>query len=227
VFALGAVMQDLQNDINSSPDPYQTGIGYGRRFCIWMGAAVAFAPGGGGDGRGGGSGPGGSEPGSSSPSGPSCRASGPPPVVRGGPMRLANANQWLPQFTRASCGGNCGYVVLAVDNALGGRGIVPPPPESAMGGRITTSILEMLYGRQFGPTTSLPQYIEAQLAQGGPNALGILLAWGPTQSGGHVLNIARYQGQGLLLDGQIGQTISWQQMQSQGFTWFQLLPTYP
>jgi hypothetical protein len=34
VFALGAVMQDLQNDINSSPDPYQTGIGYGRRFCI-------------------------------------------------------------------------------------------------------------------------------------------------------------------------------------------------
>ena len=26
VFALGAVMQDLQNDINGSPDPYQAGI---------------------------------------------------------------------------------------------------------------------------------------------------------------------------------------------------------
>jgi hypothetical protein len=51
VFALGAVMQDLQNDINSSPDPYQTGIGYGRRFCIWIGAAVAFALGGGGQGE--------------------------------------------------------------------------------------------------------------------------------------------------------------------------------
>lgn len=37
VFALGAVMQDLQNDINGSPDPYQAGIRYGRRFCIWMG----------------------------------------------------------------------------------------------------------------------------------------------------------------------------------------------
>jgi hypothetical protein len=27
---------------------------------------------------------------------------GPPPLVRGGPLRLANANQWLPQFTRAN-----------------------------------------------------------------------------------------------------------------------------
>jgi hypothetical protein len=83
VFALGAVMQDLQNDINSSPDPYQTGIGYGRRFCIWIGAAVAFALGGGGQG---GSGSGGSEPAGSSPSGPSCVALAPPPVVRGGPL---------------------------------------------------------------------------------------------------------------------------------------------
>jgi len=106
VFALGAVMQDLQNDINSSPDPYQTGIGYGRRFCIWIGAAVAFALGGGGQG---GSGSGGSEPAGSSPSGPSCVALAPPPVV---PAPLANANQWLPQFTQANCGGNCGYVVL-------------------------------------------------------------------------------------------------------------------
>jgi hypothetical protein len=24
---------------------------------------------------------------------------------------LANANQWLPQFTQANCGGNCGYVL--------------------------------------------------------------------------------------------------------------------
>jgi hypothetical protein len=38
VLGLGAVMRDLQNDINSSPDPYQTGIGYGRRFCIWIGS---------------------------------------------------------------------------------------------------------------------------------------------------------------------------------------------
>jgi hypothetical protein len=37
VFALGAVMHDLQNDINGSPNPYQAGIRYGRRFCIWMG----------------------------------------------------------------------------------------------------------------------------------------------------------------------------------------------
>jgi hypothetical protein len=81
--ALGAVMQDLQNDINSSPDPYQTGIGYGRRFCIWIGAAVAFALGGGGQG---GSGSGGSEPAGSSPSGPSCVALAPPAVVRGGPL---------------------------------------------------------------------------------------------------------------------------------------------
>ena len=34
VFALSAVRKDLQNDINSSPDPYQTGIGYDRHFCI-------------------------------------------------------------------------------------------------------------------------------------------------------------------------------------------------
>jgi hypothetical protein len=124
LFALSAVMQDLQNDINSSSGPYRTGIGYGRRFCIRMGAAVAFALG--GDGRGDGSGPGGSEPAGSSPLEPSCTASGPPPVVRGGPLRFANANQRLPQFTRANCGGNCGSVVRAVDNVLGGRGIVPP-----------------------------------------------------------------------------------------------------
>ena len=96
--ALGGVMQDLQNDINSSPDPYQTGIGYGRRFCIWIGAAVAIALGGGGQG---GSGSGGSEPAGSSPSGPSCVALAPPPVVRR-PAPRANANQWLPQFTQAN-----------------------------------------------------------------------------------------------------------------------------
>jgi hypothetical protein len=45
-------------------------------------------------------------------------------VVRGGPLRLANANQWLPQFTRANCGGNGGYVLLG--HALGGGGIVLP-----------------------------------------------------------------------------------------------------
>jgi hypothetical protein len=115
VFALGAVMQDLQNDINGSPDPYQAGIRYGRRFCIWM---------------------------------------GPPSPLRGRRRRARTrwqqpleavlhrfgstaastrrsaapreCNPWLPQFTRANCGGNCGYVVRAVDNALGGRSIVLP-----------------------------------------------------------------------------------------------------
>jgi hypothetical protein len=44
VLGLGAVMRDLQNDINSSPDPYQTGIGYGRRFCIWIGSPSPLRP---------------------------------------------------------------------------------------------------------------------------------------------------------------------------------------
>jgi hypothetical protein len=109
VFALGAVMQDLQNDINSSPDPYQTGIGYGRRFCIWIGAAVAFALAGGGQG---GSGSGGSEPAGSSPLGAVLRRFGSAPDGARRPAPLANANQWLPQFTQANCDGNCGYVVL-------------------------------------------------------------------------------------------------------------------
>jgi len=121
VFALGAVMQDLQNDINSSPDPYQTGIGYGRRFCIWIGAAVAFALGGGGQG---GSGSGGSEPAGSSPSGPSCVALAPPPVVRGGPLpsRMpTNGCLSSPRRTAAET-----VVMSSWDNALGGRGIVLP-----------------------------------------------------------------------------------------------------
>ena len=60
-------MQDLQNDINSLSDPYRTGIGYGRRFCIRMGAAVAFALGARRGRTRGRSGPGGSEPAGSSP----------------------------------------------------------------------------------------------------------------------------------------------------------------
>ena len=118
--ALGAVMQDLQNDINSSPDPYQTGIGYGHRFCIWIGAAVAFALGGGGQG---GSGSGGSEPAGSSPSGPSCVALAPPAVVRGFPLpsRMpTNGCLSSPRRTAAET------AVMSWDNALGGRGIVLP-----------------------------------------------------------------------------------------------------
>ena len=62
----------------------------------------------------------------SSPSGRSLHHFRSPAGGARGPLRLANANQWLPQFTRANCSGNCGYVVRAVDNALGGRSIVLP-----------------------------------------------------------------------------------------------------
>jgi len=102
VFALGAVMQDLQNDINGSPDPIRPGPDMAAVSASGWGRRRLCADGGGGRERAG-----------SSLSEPSCTASGPPPLVRGGSLRLANANQWLPQFTRTNCSGNCGYVVRA------------------------------------------------------------------------------------------------------------------
>ena len=118
VFALGAVMQDLQNDINSSPDPYQTGIGYGRRFCIWIGAAVAFALGGGGQGE-------------ADPAGANPLAAAP----RGRLASLWLRPRWCPLPSRMPTNGCLSsprrtaaetVVMSSWDNALGGRGIVLP-----------------------------------------------------------------------------------------------------
>jgi hypothetical protein len=118
VFALGTVMQDLQNDINSSSDPYQTGIGPFLHLDRGRGRLCA------GWRRTGGSGSGGSEPAGSSPSGPSDVALAPPPVVRGGPLpsRMpTNGCLSSPRRTAAET-----VVMSSWDNALGGRGIVLP-----------------------------------------------------------------------------------------------------
>ena len=48
VFALGAVMQICRTISTARRTPIRPGLGMARRFCIWIGAAVAFALGGGG-----------------------------------------------------------------------------------------------------------------------------------------------------------------------------------
>jgi hypothetical protein len=236
ILALGAVMQNLQEDINSSPDPYQTGVGYGRRFCIWMGAAVAFAPGrstGGSRGQTGSGGGGEQTPPASggNQTGQTCRTT--PPVLNDVAVSPANANTWLPGFNQVGCRLNCGYIAAAVENALAGRGgVIPAPPERVMNTDpanprgVPKAMLEYLFGRGFGnPAT--PAVVEAQLAQGGANARGILFGYRPGAQIGHFLNIVRYNGDVLLLDGQVGRVVTWQELWNQGLTTFQLMPTFP
>jgi hypothetical protein len=255
VMALGAMMQNMQQDINSSPDPYQTGIGYGQRFCIWMGVAMSFAP---GSGSGGSSGrptpnPGGQQPisvteptpsyGGSNPRANSCSSTPPPgesntPVLVNSPVDLVNPESWLSQINPKTpalpqgCQTNCAYTAAAVDNALAGKGVIPAPSDAIMNTNpanprgTLTSVLEAGYGRRFG-NPSTPQLILGQLAQLGSGGRGILYARPATSNSGHFLNIVEYNGNVLLLDGQLGRAVSWQELNSWGYNIFNLMPTYP
>jgi hypothetical protein len=140
VFALSAVRRICRTTSTARRTPIRPGLGMVADSASRMGATITSAP---------------AEadwgwewirwertPGAA-PRGGLCTVSGPPPVVRDGPLRLANANQRLPQFTtRANCGGNCGYVVLAMDSALGG--IVLPR-------RVRSQQFTRIYATSLGP----------------------------------------------------------------------------
>jgi hypothetical protein len=136
--------------------------------------------------------------------------------------QLLSDLSWLRGINPTGNRNNCGNTVLAVEQALGGRGVPSAPPMSC--GTPTTQI-ESLLGTNFGPISEAAQ-INNTIFHAGEGARGVVFARPPPgKNEGHFFNIVRHAGDVLLLDGQLGRQVSWAEYRQMGFTQFRLLQT--
>jgi papain fold toxin 1 (glutamine deamidase) of polymorphic toxin system len=143
-----------------------------------------------------------------------------PPPQRQTPTPLLKDLSWLRQINPSNNTNNCGNTVLAVEEALGGRGVLPAPPMSCAG--TVTTQLESLLGAKFGSKAGAAE-VHNMIFIAGEGARGIVFAKGP--GGAHYFNIVRYAGEVWLLDGQMGRSVPWVEYLKMGLTEFQLLRT--
>jgi hypothetical protein len=206
VMALQALMEEMQKDIDNSQDPFATGIEYGRRGCVWFGAAASVMPGGKNTGAN-------SKPKPKlDPKRGTCSIEPEPLVPKSQAVDPSKANDWLPAMNPSGCTTNCGLVAAAVENALAGKGIVPAPGMKAVKAsspnamNTPVALLESVFGGKFGNKMLSGQV--AQFMNGLPEgSRGILFAsWGA--AAGHFLNIVKFNNQLWLLDGQVGRLVS-------------------
>lgn len=110
---------------------------------------------------------------------------------------------------------NCVNCAVATDSILRGA-----PASALPGGPFRISVLERHFGGKFKPATL--QNIEATLQSEGSGATGIVFAYRPGQSVGHVFNAVNQGGTIRFLDGQIGGAAN-----TSYWTHFQFMPIKP
>lgn len=146
-----------------------------------------------------------------------------PPPQALSPLAVALADlAWLRKLNPTGSMTNCGQVVLAVDEALAGRGALPAPPGACAG--TSAAQLEALAGGSFGSRGSHADVNNA-IYHAGDGARGIVLARRPGSGLGHFFNIVNHGGDVMLLDGQLGRVMSWAEYRQMGFNDFALLRT--
>jgi len=183
-----------------NPDPYLQGREEGKNLCEWglkvSPALIARC---------------GMKPAAAIPGGKALSA-----------LEVALADLgWLEKMNPSGNMYNCGLEVMAVDEALAGRGALPAPPTSCAG--TTIAQLASKYNGQFSNYGSHAD-INNMIFRAGDGSRGIVFAQKPSGTG-HYFNIVNHGGDVMLLDGQLGKVMSWASYREMGFSQFSLLRT--
>ncbi len=183
---------------SKNPDPYRQGREEGKNLCEWglkVSPALVARCG--------------------------LKPKTPPPSKPLSALSVALADLgWLKKINPTRNTENCGLTVLAVDEALAGRGTLPAPPTSCAG--TNTRQLEGHYNQTFGSPGAHAD-VNNTIFHAGDGARGIVFA--KAAGGGHYFNIVNHGGDVMLLDGQLGQPMTWGAYREMGFYEFSLLRT--
>lgn len=123
---------------------------------------------------------------------------------------LLQDTSWLQGINNQACSTNCGNCVLAVAQALLGKGLGRTLPVCIQG--TATTRLESVFGTKFIEYTNIADVSNAMSASG-DGAQGIVYVGNGTTTG-HFFNIVNDGGNVRLLDGQVGKEIDWTLVQS-------------